>query len=355
MAKELAFVLIGDHLGQVKKLLQPSNEISILLGSAPASKSNPVVSIEPIDKQNKQLIANQNGQLYVYDCVRDTTELGQKFEESLNKALPISDGNNAVLLYDRQIILNDGSVFFKHSKKASLFKNAKITPNRDILATVGTNIPLRLFDLETKARVYDAEPPEKDWLGISPEVYVGGLDFLSQTRIATCSRSDSTIRVYDTLSKRQKPVILANVDQTASNEHADSARFHSIAATSLGGNSVVVGSNVGQIMAIDFRFQNVKPDKIAKKRSKLQPKAYKMLGNFKGSRGGSMKDIKVIPSFDDGDSDNTITENYKVLSCCLDRYFRIHNFNKKFRDLDKHAFITTKPVCCSPVFYDSPL
>lgn len=342
MPKQLAFILVGDHLGQVKKVLLPNGEISLLADCATPSSANPVVSIEPIGQDNKQLIANRNGELYIYDCVQDIIRPCQKADDLLNKALPAT-GNKVVLIYDKHVAFEgQGDCFAKVKQKKSEIKNAKL--NDKNLALVGIDIPLRIFDVEKKSKIFEAEPPEKDWLGIKPDVYVSGVDFTGGgSRVATCSKSDSVIRVYDAKSK-PKPVILVDINQTAFNEHADAAKFISVASTGTDGHSIVVGSNVGQILAIDLRF-NVKHIP----RKKLQPKTYKILGGFKGARGGSIKDVKVVPS--DNDDDST---GHKVISCCLDRYLRIHNFTKNGRYLDKHVYMNTKPYCCSPVIYEAP-
>lgn len=334
MPKQVAFLLVGDHLGQVKKVLLESGEVSILDEATPDSK-NPVVSIEQIGQKSKQLIANRAGELYIYDPVQNITKSCGKATESLNKALPFSD-NKVLLIYDKHVVL-EGQGDFINQKKGEI-KNAKI--NKDKLAVVGIDVPLKIFDINSKSKIFEADPPEKDWLGIRPDVFVAGLDFVGQTRVATCSKSDSVIRVYDTRNK-PKPIILADIDQTAFNEHAESSRFASIASTGDDGRSLVVGSNVGQILAIDLRF-NVKQ----KPKKKLQPRTFKILGGFKGARGGSIKDVKIIPASGEEDA------GYKIISCCLDRYLRIHNFTRNSRHLDKHVYLKTKPYCCSPVFYE---
>jgi len=335
MHEQLAFILVGDHLGQVKKVLPDTGEISSLVGCAAPCRSNPVVSIESIGEQSMQLIANKNGDLYIYDCIHDTIKSCHKVDDDLIKALPLS-AKQVFLIYAKRVSLEGRGEFIKQ-KKGNIC-NAKAVDNK--LALVGKDIPLKIFDIQTRQKIYEADPPEKDWLGIRPEVYVSGLDFLARDKAATCSKSDSVIRVYDTLSK-SKPVISVDISQTAFNEHADSSRFLSIASTGDDGHSVVVGSNVGQILAIDLRF-NVKH--LPKK--KLQPRNHKILGGFKGARGASIKDIKLVQANLGGDSDG-----YKVISCCLDRYLRIHNFTRQSRQLNKHFYMTTKPFCCSPVFY----
>lgn len=337
MPSGLAYVLVGDHLGQVKKVLPATGDISLISGFAAPSKSNPVVSIEPILGQNKQLIANKEGDIFVYDCIRDECKSLKKAEDSLIKALSISD-NKLIYIYDKRVALGESGGDTIKQKKGEI-KNAKICDNS--LATVGVKIPLRVLDIVSKSTLFEADPPDKDWLGIQPEVFVNGLDFVGQSKVATCSKSDSVIRVYDIKGSKKKPVISIDVDQTAFNEHADSARFVSVASTGEEGHSIVVGSNVGQILAIDLRF-NVK--QLPKK--KLQPRTYKVLGGFKGARGGSIKDVKIVPACGEGD--------YQVISCCLDRYLRIHNFNKTSRELSKHVYMKTKPICCSPVFLDNP-
>lgn len=357
MSQELAFLLVGDHLGQVKKVSYPKGKVTLLTDCATSGRDKPVVSIEPITGCNKHLIANQNGELYIYDAIYDTTKACDKADEELIKALPISE-KKTLLVYDKKVVLENKKDVVTFGKKGQI-KNAKAHSGK--IALVGKDIPLRIFDIERKTKLFDAEPPEKDWLGIRPDTYVNGLDFVARTRVATCSKSDSVIRVYDTKSK-PSPVISVDLNQTAFNEHADSARFFSVASTGDEGHCIVVGSNVGQIIAIDLRF-NVKqvPEK-----KRLKPKTHKVLGGFKGPRGGSIKDLKIVPCLEEksgsGDDNEESTSNrttfgsgYKVISCCLDRYLRIHNFTKTSRNLYKHVYMTTKPLICEPVFYgDNP-
>lgn len=360
MSKKLAFMLVGDHLGQVKKVSYPSGKISILDDCGEPGKSKPVVSIEPIPHTSKQLIGIKNGELYLYDPIYDKTTACEQTSEGLIKALPIAD-KKMLLVYDKKVI-SECKKDLINLKKGTI-QNGKVHNNE--IAIVGKDIPLKIFDISTNKRTFEADPPEKNWLGIRPDVYVASLDYVGQTRVATCSKSDSVIRVYDTKS-RPSPVISVDINQTAFNEHADSARFLSVATTGDHGHCIVVGSNVGQILAIDLRF-NVKQVP----RKKLQPKRYKVLGGFKGSRGGSIKDLVIVPSIgegkslvaEDGDVDeemeldnipiNEKSQNgYKVISCCLDRYLRIHNFTKTSRHLDKHVYMISKPLVCSPVYYE---
>lgn len=339
--QDLKFILVGDHLGQVKRVLQPSNEISLLTGLSTPASSNPIVSIEPITwEKDERLIASKSGQLYRYDCIRNELEEYVEVDGSLIRAIP-NDNGKIFLTYDDHVMLNDGKKndLFLRQKRGQIV-STKLDTDGKIFASVGKDIPLMIHDIESKKKIYQADLPERDWLGIQPDCYVSELDFVGTHRIATCSKSDSTIRIYDYKRLAKKPAISINIDQTAFNEHADSARFLSVTSTGQSGHTIAVGSNVGQILAIDLRF-NVKEQP---KKRKMQPRSWKVLGGFKGPRGASIKDLKLIP---DTQSDN----GHLLISCCLDRYLRIHNLNNRSRELVRHAYMVTKPLCCSPVFY----
>ena len=328
--KDLAYILVGDHLGQVKRVELPSSKIPLLSDCASPTSSNPVVSIEPLpdDSRSRQLIANKNGELYIYNCMLNTVKPSKlRGNDSLNKAVPIFD-KKVLFIYDKQVVLKGDEIV---RQKRGEIKTAVVQNSN--LAYAGLDTPLRIYDVERRKQIFEAEPPEKDWLGLRPDMYIAGVKFVDAKRVATCSKSDSVIRVYDTHSNKCKPVISIDLNQTAFNEHADSARFISIASTNDPRHTIVVGSNVGQILAIDLRF-NVK--QLPKK--KLQPRNYKILGGFKGSRGASIKDVKIVPAS-------------KVISCSLDRYLRVHDLKSRY--LDQHVFMTTKPLCCSPVLTDS--
>lgn len=363
MSERLAFLLIGDHLGQIKKVSYPNGKVTVLDNCAEPAKSKPVVSIEPIQNSKHQLIAHKNGELYLYDPIYDTTKACEQANEDLVKALPISQ-KKTLFVHEKRVISESKKDFIY--LKRGIIHNAQVQNNE--IAIVGKDIPLKIFDINTRRNTFEADPPEKNWLGIRPDIYVAGLSYVAQTRVATCSKSDSVIRIYDTKSK-PKPIISVDINQTAFNEHADSARFLSVASTGDQGHCIVVGSNIGQIFAIDLRF-NVKQ---VPKKKKLQPKRHKILGSFKGSRGGSIKDIVIVPAFEENKSASSSDDDdheeesevedisvgkksqvgYKVISCCLDRYLRIHNFTKTSRNLDKHVYMNTKPLVCSPVFYES--
>ena len=339
MTRQLASILVGDHLGQVKKVLLPSGEISILPDLAEPTSSNPVVSIKQIGDGRKHLIANSDGQLYTYDPVHGETHKSDiSGDDSLLAALPISPvlESSIALVYEKQVTLDAKSNVYIKQKKGQIV-SGKI--RHDNLAFVGKDIPLKVYNIQTKQLIFEAEAPEKDWLGIKPNCVVAAVDFVAQTRLATCSKSDSVVRVYDSRGKTCKPIISIDINQTAFNEHAEAGRFVSVASTGDEDHKIVVGSNVGQLFAIDLRFD---AKRIPKKR--LQPKTYQILGGFKGARGATIKDLAITSGGDEID--------YKVISCCLDRYLRIYNFSKSKRILDKHVYMKTKPLCCSPVFYE---
>lgn len=351
---KLAMILVGDHLGQVKKVIPDTKEVIPLAGCAIPTSSNPVVSIEPNPrKQTEQIIANKNGELYRYNAISNETKVIKLgLAESLTKALPMRECRGIMAIYESHINLHipkSGSdLFLKLKHKKSKIAGSKISPQGDKLAIVGPDLPLQVLDVETKKQTFKADFPEKDWLGIQPDCFVSDLVYVGGHRIATCSRSDSVIRLYDVnQSSKTRPIISINLNQTTSVEHADSARFHTIASTNDYGHSIVVGSNVGQLLAIDLRF-NVKE---LPQKKKIKPRTYKVLGGFKGQRGGSIKDVKIVPHFEEtGDGD--VVEKHRVISCCLDRYLRLHKFSKNLREFDQLFYMTTKPYCCSPIFFE---
>lgn len=345
MARQVASLLVGDHLGQIKKVLLPSGEVSLLADCGEPSSSNPVVSIEQIKPINRYLIARQNGNLYIYDPIHNQVKQREtNVRESLIKALPTEKLDDEVIfLYEKEVYFQKKGYSLKQKK--GLIKNGLIHDNK--LALVGKDIPLRVFDVATRNKIFEADPPDKNWLGIRPDIFTNGVDFLAQNRVATCSKSDSVIRIYDTQGKLSKPVISVDLGQTAFNEHADAGRFISVASTGADvGHSLVVGSNVGQIVAIDLRFNA----KQLPKKKRLQPKTYKVLGSFKGARGASVRDLKIVPASDEDSRES----GHKVISCCLDRYLRVHNFTRNSRQLDKEVYMKTKPHCCCPIFYEDP-
>jgi WD40 repeat protein len=218
--------------------------------------------------------------LYIHDSIKGKTKPCEiKGDDSLLKALPLGL-KDIVLVYEKHIVFDSAGQTVKQKK--GQIRNASEHDNK--LAIVGKDIPLKVFDVKTRNKIFEADPPEKNWLGLQPECEVIGLDFVGQTRVATCSKSDSVIRVYDTANGKSKPIITVDISQTAFIEYAEAGRFVSVASTGDQGHSIVVGSNVGQLLAIDLRF-NVKQ---LNPKKRLQPKTFKILGGFKGARGATL-------------------------------------------------------------------
>lgn len=417
----LAFILVGDHLGQIKRVY-PNGDVSIIGYTDLPSKDNPVVSIEPVKLNSVKyydnihrdftrfLIGKRNSHIYHYNCIDDELTLvccNFIEGEQLISALPIQD-NKILLVYEKRIDLVDynhamsGKVVDhfcpntteddgdnneppkkrRKKKKTSqdIVEQTKLDERKDLdrphithgyfefkkpiklkincasisgnnLAVAGSNLPLKVFDIKSKRLLFEGDQPEPDWLGIRPEIYVSSLQFVGgcakdeklPDKVVTCSKSDSVIRVFDINSNNsKKPCITVDMNQTAFNEYASAPRFTSVSsspALTTASQSIVVGSNVGGLFGIELRF-NIKRDH----RKKLQKRNYSHIGGFKGSRGSTIKDVKV--TFQDG--------GQKLISCCLDRFLRIHDFTTsklaiRSRYLHKEINLSTKPTVCFPV------
>ena len=424
-------VLIGDELGQIKRIdLSAKNKI-INITSEHFEGTHPTKSVASIcclQNQNQNdncsdfLIANKHNILSLYNCISNHLEpirIGVNNESSLVGAQPV-DQNNIVLCYENGSIIvkniekdliktNDNrkkamkllglDLFPEHSLSDSNDMKRKVSksvqcsngkdvltprssrkpcskpsklvnsessittscttifdPNyntsnscltsfkvcNDMLAIAGKNVDLKVFDLTTKQAIYTAKPLSHDWLGLKQQTWVSGVDWLGGNTknnsdpswVATCSRSDSVVRIYDIRGKQRKPVMNIDLKDQTFNNDSNPPSFTSICSTSLPHTIakptqyVVLGTTIGRMMAMDIRFHT---------------HSYRHLGVFKGFGGGAIRDIKYVAQ-----SHNS----FKILSCSLDRFVRIHNFktcSSSIRSLESKIYLKTRPTCIQPI------
>jgi hypothetical protein len=160
--------------------------------------------------------------------------------------------------------------------------------------------------------------------------------------VATCSRTDAIIRIFDIKSKQRKPVATFDLRKATFNNDSNPPSFTSICSTPAPVNTAVpatqqliVGTTMGRMMAVDIRF---KPEGV--KHSGRAPPVFRGFG-------GSIRDVKLVPVA--GITGNNVN---KVVSCSLDRFVRIHTFCEgamKRRQLDAKFYVKTKPTCLQPV------
>lgn len=210
------------------------------------------------------------------------------------------------------------------------------------LAIAGRNVDLKVFDLSTKQCIFTAKSSNRDWLGIKHQTWVSDLDWVGgnlrtntqPSMIATCSRSDSCIRIYDLKEKQRKPIMNINLKDQTFNNDSNPPSFTSICATSaphsiaVPTQNIILGTTMGRMMAVDLRFNS---------------HSYRHLGVFKGFGGGAIRDIKYV---------NQGLNSFKILSCSLDRFVRLHTFNilsTSSRHLDRKFYVKTRPTCIQPI------
>jgi hypothetical protein len=218
------------------------------------------------------------------------------------------------------------------------------------IAIAGRNVDLKVFDLNTKQNTFTAKSSSRDWLGLKQHIWVSGLDWvggnsmtnMSPSMVATCSRSDSCVRIYDMKCKQKKPVMDINLKDQTFNNDSNPPSFTSICSTAVPHSiaiptqNLILGTTIGRMLAIDLRFNS---------------HSYRHLGVFKGFGGGAIRDIKYV---------SQSINSYKILSCSLDRFVRIHNFStssSSTRSLDSKFYLKTRPTCLEPIssgfMYDS--
>ena len=210
---------------------------------------------------------------------------------------------------------------------------------------------MRVFDLNTKQCIFTAKSQKRDWLGIRHKVWTSDLDWIgpftgkqslintstlvsSPSMIATASRTDPVVRIYDLKASSRKSVWQLNFKDQTFNNDSNPPSFTKICATSSPVNSytptqkIILGTTMGRMMAVDLRFNS---------------HTCRHLGVFKCFGAGAIRDIKYVP----------LEPNIgKVVSCSLDRFLKIHSFSMgsdRTRSLDHRYYMKTKPTCIQPI------
>jgi len=226
------------------------------------------------------------------------------------------------------------------------------------LAIAGKNLELKVFDLTTKQCIFTAKSKNVDWLGLRTPVWVSDLAWIgpilppkpneyqkyshkisasvTPAMIATCSRSDPIVRIFDVKCKTKKPIWLINLKDHTFNNDSNPPSFTSITSTcspvtsAVPTQQLILGTTMGRMIAIDLHFNS---------------RSHRQLGVFKGFSGGSIRGISFVSSCGS-------TGNHKIVSCSLDRFVRVHSFrtgaNSK-RQLDSKYYIKTRPTCVQPI------
>lgn len=205
------------------------------------------------------------------------------------------------------------------------------------LATGGFNSDLKVYDMNTGQSVFTAKPTNTDWLGLKHDIWLSGLDFICNEQgdphlVATCSRTDPCVKIYDIKERTRKPIMSINV-KSLNNANLESnlpsltslCSLPTLTSSASPAASLIVGTTLGRMLAFDLRINS---------------RASKVIGGFKGFSGGSIRDIKYV-------RDGRLS--HKIFSCSLDRFVRVHTLTKTTRMLEKKFYTKTKPTCLYPI------
>lgn len=257
------------------------------------------------------------------------------------------------LIY-RKLALYDlvGSENFERSQNADQYQVNSYKLNDNRLALGGCHYNLRVYDVQTQKAIYNTRTgSSKNPLYCPPRgesTMVGDLDWLggnkttkkSPNMLATCSRVDSIVNVYDLRSP--KPVYYIDLTYQTENKwqpyenQPRGCMFTSICAsgapysTAVPSQRLALGSTNGQLHIIDLRFV---------------AKSHRSLGKLSGFCGGSVREIRFVSeSF----------ETSKMISCATDRFVRVHKIQTSFtsvvsQKLATKVFLGTKPTTIQPV------
>lgn len=219
------------------------------------------------------------------------------------------------------------------------------------LAVAGKGFDLKVYDLTTpegkNACIFTAQPPAPNQLGIRSPIWISGLTWLAPNNpelVATCWRTEPVVRIYDIRLDGKAVMSLDLRDRSA--VHPNPPAFTCISTT--GGDvfgsglasspghkkeQLLIGSTVGRLICVDVR---------------LGPHTFQTAGSFKGF-GGSVRDVVYI-----AESQSIGRRSGRVVSCCLDRFVRVHEMRdtgfEKSKALIGKFYLKTRPTCFQPLF-----
>lgn len=225
------------------------------------------------------------------------------------------------------------------------------------LAIAGKNVDLKVFDLKNRECIFTAKPRNTGWMSNKPCSHVGDIAWLgpitSQTcapisfsskihpspqpcLVATCSKVDSLIRIYDIRSKRKKAIWVLNFKEERLKNEVIPPSFTCMTASpppitcAVPTQQLILGTTMGRMIATELRFNS---------------HSHRQLGVFKGFSGGTVRGISFVANV------GKLT-CHRIVSCSLDRFVRVHSFrtgSDPQRKLDAKFYIKTRPTCVLPI------
>ena len=227
------------------------------------------------------------------------------------------------------------------------------------VAIGGRNIGLRVFDLTTRLCVFTGKPGKtgrSDRLFVPTPTWVSGIAWIgpvssgkgprlfhskftptpTPSLVATCSRTDSLIRIYNVRGKQKTPIWTIDLSKSTFNNDSNPPSFTSITASlsptpcAVITQQLLLGTTMGRLIAVDLRYNS---------------RSQRVLGVFKGFGGGSVKDITFV-------AHSGSFNNHRIVSCSLDRFVRVHSFRlgaDPKRQLECKYYIKTRPTCVQPI------
>lgn len=228
------------------------------------------------------------------------------------------------------------------------------------VAIGGKKVDLRVFDLTKRECIFTGKPGKtgrSDRLFVPTPTWISGIAWIgpvssgegprlfhskftptpAPSLVATCSRNDSIIRIYNTRGKQKTPIWTIDLTKSTFNNDSNPPSFTSIAASlsptpcAVITQQLLLGTTMGRLVALDLRYNS---------------RSQRLLGVFKGFGGGSVKDISFVAH--SGGSFNT----HRIVSCSLDRFVRVHSFRlgaDPKRQLESKFYIKTRPTCLQPI------
>lgn len=225
------------------------------------------------------------------------------------------------------------------------------------LAIAGKNVDLQVFDLKSRQCIYTAKPKSKFWMSSKSGSHVGDIAWLGPITskqsvpisfsskihpspqpclVATCSKVDSLIRIYDIRSRRKRPIWILNFKEERVKKDVVPPSFTCMTASpppitcAVPTQQLILGTTMGRMIATELRFNS---------------HSHRQLGVFKGLSGGTVRGVSFVANV------GKVT-CHRVVSCSTDRFVRIHSFrtgSDPQRKLEAKFYIKTRPTCVQPI------
>ncbi|KAG4076268.1 hypothetical protein HA402_014817 [Bradysia odoriphaga] len=278
-------IFVGTHTGSFKRIdvfADNPHAQENLQSISSLNKQSRVTAMEWGD-ENEILVGRTNKFIKIYDASNNEFTSTIELDDGPIVGAGRFDGKIIAGLAGGKVqIFQQNQEFLQAGDHLSRMRQCK--ENRKLIATGGKGRQnnLKVWDLETKAKVFASKNLPNDYLELEVPVWDSDIVFIDAHQLATCSRH-GYLRVYDT-RKQRRPVL----------EYVNPKEQIAYGCATVHDNTLFAGSASGIVRAFDTR------------------KMKTIVHTYKGFT-GSVTDI--------------VTDNSGkyLFTSCLDRFVRVHS------------------------------